>query len=298
MISIFEIFKIGVGPSSSHTVGPMKAAYEFIKSIEDNGFKNSYDKIEVNLYGSLGFTGLGHMSDKAVVLGLSGFHPETIDMNNSSKTLKNCLDSNTLIILDKKINFNIKKNIIFNKKFSTVSSHSNTMKFSLFKNRKKILEEIYFSIGGGFIIGQSKTKKLKKDIIFPYPFDSASKLLEQCKKSKLNIWQLVLKNEALSMDRNMVHKKIEDIWNTMNDCIERGISTKGYLSGESLETSATYANACGALVVSRHGCTPAMPSWTELQSFLSRKEIIDRPDLDDEINELHRTTTGRTPFFL
>ena len=137
MISIFEIFKIGVGPSSSHTVGPMKAAFEFIKSIDENGFKNSFDKVEVNLDGSLGFTGSGHMSDKAVVLGLSGFHPETIDMNMSSKTLKNCLDSNTLIILDKKINFNIKKNIIFNKKFSTISSHSNTMKFCLYKKKGK-----------------------------------------------------------------------------------------------------------------------------------------------------------------
>ena len=232
MISIFEIFKIGVGPSSSHTVGPMKAAYEFIKSIDENGFKSSFDKVEVNLYGSLGFTGSGHMSDKAVVLGLSGFHPETIDMNMSSKTLKNCLDSNTLIILDKKINFNIKKNIIFNKKFSTISSHSNTMKFCLYKKKEKILEEIYFSIGGGFIIGQSNKKKLKKEIIFPYPFDSASKLLQQCKKSKLNIWQLVLKNEVTCMNIDMVHKKIDNIWNTMNGCIERGISTRGYLSGK------------------------------------------------------------------
>ena len=134
MISIFEIFKIGIGPSSSHTVGPMKAAYEFIKLIEDKGLKNRFDRIDVRLYGSLGFTGLGHMSDKAIVLGLSGFQPETVDIDKSSKTFKKCLKNKFLMVLDNKIKFNIQKNIVFKKKFSTISHHSNTMKFSIYNN--------------------------------------------------------------------------------------------------------------------------------------------------------------------
>ena len=232
MISIFEIFKIGVGPSSSHTVGPMKAAYEFTKLIKQKGLKDSFNKVEVHLYGSLGFTGIGHMSDKAIVLGLSGFHPETIDISKSSRAIKHCTNNNVLLVLEKEINFNIKKNIVFKKKFSTISNHSNTMVFTIFKKSKKVLEEVYFSIGGGFIVNKNNKSKLNEKKIFPYPFSSSFELLEQCKKSKLNIWQLVMKNESILIDKEKIYKKIDEIWKTMNDCIERGVSTQGYLDGD------------------------------------------------------------------
>ena len=131
MISIFEIFKIGIGPSSSHTVGPMKAAYEFMKIVKQKNLQNNYDRIKVDLYGSLGFTGLGHMSDKAVLFGLSGLHPETIDINKSSKILKTNIEKNVLEIFNRKINFNLTKDIVFNKNFSSISHHSNTINVNI-----------------------------------------------------------------------------------------------------------------------------------------------------------------------
>ena len=230
MNSIFEIFKIGIGPSSSHTVAPMKAGKSFRDELLSHKEINNLTKIEVTLQGSLAFTGKGHGTDKGIILGLNGQNPHEID-NTSKKKIINYTLKNNVIKLDKKHNipFCIDKNIVFDYKTKT-KTFSNVMIFSAFNKNKKILSKTYYSIGGGFV--KEKNKKIEENLYnFPYGFTSCKDMLKQCKKHKIKIHELMMKNERSLTSKINVEKNILNIWETMNSCIETGIKAKGTLNG-------------------------------------------------------------------
>ena len=230
MNSIFEIFKIGIGPSSSHTVAPMKAGKSFRDELLSHKEINNLTKIEVTLQGSLAFTGKGHGTDQGIILGLNGQNPHEID-NTSKKKIINYTLKNNVIKLDKKHNvpFCVDENIVFDYKTKT-KTFSNVMIFTAFNKNKKILSKTYYSIGGGFI--KQKNKKIEENLYnFPYSFISCKDMLKQCKKHKIKIHELMMKNERSLTSKINVEKNILNIWETMNSCIETGIKAKGTLNG-------------------------------------------------------------------
>ena len=230
MNSIFEIFKIGIGPSSSHTVAPMKAGKIFRDTLLTHKEINNLTKIDITLQGSLAFTGKGHGTDLGVVLGLNGQSPDQID-NKIKKKILNYTLKKKIIKLDNKntIPFSIEKNILFDYKTKT-KTFSNVMIFTAFAKNKKILSKTYYSIGGGFI--KQKNKKIKEKLYdFPYSFTSCKDMLKQCKKYKIKIHELMMKNERSLTSKINIEKNIDNIWETMNNCIESGINAKGTLNG-------------------------------------------------------------------
>jgi len=229
MYSIFDIFKIGIGPSSSHTVGPMKAAKKFIEYLTSHHNLNSVNRIDIKLYGSLSFTGKGHNIDIGLALGLSGHVPDSISNEVLNKARK-IFDDKILDIGSKghKITFNLNKNLIFEKK---ITNHSNKMKFIAYNSMDEIIcDKAFISTGGGFIIEEGG-EEIKNKHQFPYEFSSCDELLDICEQNKIRIDQLVLKNEESIISKRMVCRKIKTIWNVMNDCIENGLKNEGILGG-------------------------------------------------------------------
>ena len=229
MYSIFDIFKIGIGPSSSHTVGPMKAARRFIQCIILDGGLSAVTKIDIKLYGSLSFTGKGHNIDVGLVLGLLGHTPEKISRKILDKA-KSSIDGKILNISaeGQKIRFDVKENLIFDK---NISHQSNKMKFRAYNDLGKVIyEKKFISIGGGFIIEKGR-KDTQDSYRFPYSFSSCDELLDICKKNKIRIDQLILKNEESIISKKDIYSKIDNIWNVMNSCIENGLNNQGILRG-------------------------------------------------------------------
>ena len=228
---VFDLFKIGIGPSSSHTVGPMLAASRFINEASFNGIASN---IKVIFYGSLAFTGKGHASDTAVILGLSGYKPKTIDPDiipnhvnkvNSEKSLKTPLGN---------VSFDPKTDIIFNKQ-DRMPHHSNAMKFQAYdKKGELIAEQVYYSIGGGFVLSELETHRNsppEQNCTPPLPFDSGDELLALCQKNKMSIAEIMMQNEMATRSKAEVLQGIDDIWSAMKSCIDRGLESDGLLPG-------------------------------------------------------------------
>ncbi|MGA2600916.1 MAG: serine dehydratase beta chain, partial [Bryobacteraceae bacterium] len=202
--SLFDLFKIGIGPSSSHTVGPMKAAYRFAQRVKDPDAQ-----IMVELYGSLALTGKGHATDRAIMLGLAGHQPDTVDPR-----LPTPINPNHEIIWHTT---------------KTLPGHSNGMRFS----SPGVPIAIFYSIGGGFITEENEltTTNQQPRTPVPHPFRSAAELLEQCAKAGLRIDELVLANETAWHTESEVRAHIARVWQTMQDCTRRGLETEGTLPG-------------------------------------------------------------------
>ncbi|MBL1141107.1 MAG: L-serine ammonia-lyase [Proteobacteria bacterium] len=237
-ISLFELFKIGIGPSSSHTVGPMIAARKFVCRLSDNGSLKNTTSILIETYGSLALTGIGHAVDKAILLGLSGEQAHLVDPEVADAIVSNISEKNELDLLAiKKIKFNKNSDLKFNRK-KRLPFHSNGMKYTAFDNDKRVIEEgIYYSIGGGFVMSQeeadsygSSTAMAARSI--PYPFKSGRELLELCRNTDLRIPGLVLANERALHITDDIHGGIKRIWDTMEACIDRGCKSDGILSGQ------------------------------------------------------------------
>tara|TARA_Y100001970_G_scaffold275804_1_gene377527 strand:- start:1781 stop:2842 length:1062 start_codon:yes stop_codon:yes gene_type:complete len=229
-VSIFDLFKIGIGPSSSHTYGPMMAAYQFISSQSKN--INNINQISVELFGSLAFTGKGHGTDKAIIIGLSGYMPSKVDKTTIDSIVKKLSETSSINIFDEKnIKFDIKKNMIFNFK-NLDQAHPNTMLFKSYDNKNLLLkEEYYYSIGGGFIASGSDLNKQEAPIKIPYSYNSANELLDLCNKENFAIYELVLKNEeSVHSDKN-IKNEIMNIWSVMNKSIYNGMTNSGLLDG-------------------------------------------------------------------
>ena len=231
-ISVFDMLKIGIGPSSSHTLGPWRAAERWIKELKDaNKFEN-VEKISVNLYGSLSLTGKGHATDYAIMLGLSGANPETIPTENIENIIREIKENNTLMFGEEiAISFNPKTDIIFNKKF--LPFHANGMSFTAHIKDKKITSKFY-SIGGGFVVKEERKNSKKNFEIkctFPYPIDKGTELLQFCKTLNKSISQVVLENEKSIRSEKVIDSELKRIWDTMLECMYLGCHTEGTLPG-------------------------------------------------------------------
>lgn len=232
-ISIFDMLKIGIGPSSSHTLGPWRAAERWIHELNDSANFENITSIKVDLYGSLSLTGKGHASDIAVILGLSGKDPEYIPISEIKPLVNSVKESNQLKFGNKYvITFNPLTDIVFNREF--LPFHSNAIKFTAFKNSIELTHETYYSIGGGFVVVEElihAKANLKIHKTFPYPIQKAIELENYCKESCLKISEIVLKNEQSLRSNIEIDLEIERIWNTMLECMYIGCHTEGTLPG-------------------------------------------------------------------
>ena len=237
MISVFDMFSIGIGPSSSHTVGPMRAAKDFILLLKQNNQFDQIDTVTAELFGSLGQTGKGHGTGKAVILGLLGQEPETIDADQIDNMLKQVADSEELMLNGTlPIQFPRENAIIFHRR-KCLPLHSNGMTLRAFSQEIEVASQAYYSIGGGFIIKAedfesekvSALKHAEKEV--PYPFESAAELISQCKENGFSISTLMMKNEEVFQSKEQVCDKLWEIWQVMQACIQRGITTEGILPG-------------------------------------------------------------------
>jgi L-serine dehydratase len=229
-ISIFDIFKIGIGPSSSHTVGPMKAALAFVDELGECA--TDVSTIEVTLYGSLAYTGRGHGTDKAVILGLAGEEPETVDPGSVDARLDRIeADSSLDVPGIGAIAFDPERQVVFNFD-EELPRHTNGMRFrALAGNGSVVLEEIYYSLGGGFIARGDEPEPTSQSGAPRYLFDSGDLLLELAADNGLRIAELVLENEEQWCERGEVLRRIDAIWVAMKQCIERGLRSEGTLPG-------------------------------------------------------------------
>lgn len=234
MIDIFEIFKIGIGPSSSHTVGPMRAAKLFIEAARTQNLLDSVNRVEVSFYGSLGQTGRGHGSDSAVVWGLLGHEPESVNLPMARQQFKDLDQTSELLLLgERKIHFSKQKDLRFlsSKK---LPFHPNGMTFKIFDQKKALLlQETFFSVGGGTILQESKTppSQTSECNLIPHPFSTGKDLLEQCKDTGFSIGHLMRQNQLALYSQNELDQKLLTIWETMKTSILKGSQTEGVLPG-------------------------------------------------------------------
>ncbi len=230
--SVFEIFAVGIGPSSSHTVGPMKAAKRYVDNLIKSEKINEVRNIKVSLYGSLALTGVGHGTLNAIVYGLLGFEAKDIDL--SQDYIGQVKSSMRLKLGGKKeIDFDFEHDIVLEKKIF-LPEHSNGMKFCAFgENGNVILEETYFSVGGGTIARQDEMAQRieRRPYDVPYQFNSCSELIEMCQRDGITISELVLRNEEALQNREKVEQGILKLTEIMQETIVRGVKTEGILPG-------------------------------------------------------------------
>lgn len=230
--SIFEIFKVGIGPSSSHTVGPMRAAGDFVSNLKANGLLERVHRVQIELYGSLALTGLGHGTDRAVLLGLSGEIPDQVAPESVEPLLASIRSSETLPLLKiKSIPFHEAQDLLFHKN-QTLAQHSNGVRFSAFhESGAELANQVYFSIGGGFILREGESASSRTVAPVPYPFSSADELLRIGEERSLAVWQIAFENEKSWRSETEIRSHVARIWDVMQGCVERGLATEGILPG-------------------------------------------------------------------
>jgi L-serine dehydratase len=234
-LSVFDLFKIGIGPSSSHTVGPMVAAQKFLNLVTERRVESAA-RIRISLHGSLAFTGKGHGTDRALVLGLAGETPQDIDPANVVAVLIRMSDRKTVILADGQcLAFNPASDIIYDYG-PPLKGHANGMVFRLLDAvDMELLTETYYSIGGGFV--QTEAERTapqtqgRQTLNVPYPFSTAREMLAMGRASGLTIAKLKHANETAVISDEDLNRKLDRVWSVMNDCIERGLSAQGELPG-------------------------------------------------------------------
>ena len=232
-ISVFDMLSIGVGPSSSHTLGPWRAAQMWIKKLQQREVFTGVASIQVNLYGSLSLTGKGHATDIAVIMGLMGTDPVTVEIDSIQSAIDEIKKNNILKLNNEKdIEFNISENIKFNRSF--LDFHPNGIKFEATLRNGKKTRDTYYSIGGGFVVQKERARKkrqIEKFNNFPFPIEKATEILEYCTAENITISELVLKNELSLRDPNRIDTKLKAIWDVMLDSMYIGCHTEGVLPG-------------------------------------------------------------------
>lgn len=233
-ISVFNLFSIGIGPSSSHTVGPMKAANAFVESLKTKKGLLKITRIQIELFGSLAFTGKGHGTDNAMLLGLEGQAPDTVDPLLIKPRAAEIIETKKINLSNEHIiSFNYLSDFIFNYK-DLLPAHTNGMRFTAYADEKIIDTQIYYSIGGGFILSEGEaTHQVIRDTTsgLPYPFTSAKTLLALCEENHLSISDLMRANETHLRPATEVQEKLLQIADIMRACIEQGCRTAGHLPG-------------------------------------------------------------------
>jgi len=233
-ISVFDLFSIGIGPSSSHTVGPMRAAQQFASNLHQGKLLGKVARVKIDLYGSLGATGKGHGSDKAVLLGLEGELPETIDTTGVDARMESIRSSGQLNLLDQTVKFNEKKDLIMHRRES-LPFHSNGMTFRAFDlDGSEIRKATFYSVGGGFIVNEDAEgtdRIIEDDTPQPYPFRSGVDLLLHCTRHDVSISDLMMANEKCWRSEEEIRSGLLNIWKAMRDCVRNGCRNEGILPG-------------------------------------------------------------------
>ena len=231
MYSVFDIFKIGIGPSSSHTLGPMKAAKQFIDALQEVASLTDITELSVDVHGSLSLTGKGHNTDLAIILGLAGFEPEHIDLDIIPDFLKKVEQTEQLDLALATHTVKFPRGAI-NFINETLPLHENGMAIHAFINDEKVFSQTYYSTGGGFIVEESKfhDKQTDQDDV-TYPFNSAQQLLDLCHENNISISTLMMRNERCAVTKADIEHRFAKIWQTMQEGIERGCATEGVLAG-------------------------------------------------------------------
>lgn len=229
-ISVFDMLKIGVGPSSSHTMGPWRAATRFLREIQASDSFDSVERIVVELFGSLAKTGRGHGTDIAVLMGLRGENPSTCDTSQIDSTIAHIKSSQTIHLMQAKmLSFNYDSDLIFHFDQS-LPYHPNGIRFTAQLDNGAEISATYYSVGGGFIVQEGETTEAHEASL-PYPCDLASEVQAACEKHDLALWQMVFENELAWRTEKSVQLGLLQIWETMRDCIYRGCHTQGHLPG-------------------------------------------------------------------
>jgi L-serine dehydratase len=234
-ISVFDLFSIGIGPSSSHTVGPMRAAQKFAQSLKQDNLLGEVVKVKADLYGSLGATGKGHGSDKAVMLGLEGELPESVDTGSVESRLESIRSTRQLNLFgEHPIKFDEKKQLVMHRR-ETLPFHSNGMTFRAFDAKdEELRNSTFYSVGGGFIVDESaqgSDRIVEDDTKLPFPFLSAVDLLIHCANHDMSISDLMLENEKTWRSEEEIRQGLLDIWKVMRSCVNNGCRNEGILPG-------------------------------------------------------------------
>ncbi|MGL4766953.1 MAG: L-serine ammonia-lyase [Formosimonas sp.] len=224
-VSVFDLFKIGIGPSSSHTVGPMRAAKMFVEFLEREGLLTQTCRVSAQMYGSLGLTGVGHGTDKGVLLGLLGYAPDSVPIERVQDELDAiALDQKIKLLGQHSVEFKVKNDMVMHRR-QALAEHPNGMKFTAFAADGTLLvEKKYLSVGGGFVVtvGMDAAPVLSAIDEVKYPFTSAKALLEICTRENLSIAQLMLANELTWRSEAEVRAQLLQIWDVMQSCVARG----------------------------------------------------------------------------
>lgn len=230
-ISVFDMFKIGVGPSSSHTLGPWRAAQRFTKSLEHRNLLNEVKSIEILLYGSLAKTGIGHGTDIAVQLGLCGDDPVTFDVNAIGAKMADIKAMQKLLLAGRhEIDFNPGEDIEFLYSES-LPFHPNALTFLVSLGNNENFAETYYSIGGGFVVKEGEVNDAKEEITLPFPVNTSEDLLHWCMKTGMGISEIVMENESSWRTEKETRQGLLNIWRVMKECMYRGCHTEGVLPG-------------------------------------------------------------------
>ena len=278
-ISVSEIFKIGIGPSSSHTVGPMMAAVRFCECILSEALHEDIKNIRVELFGSLALTGKGHGSDKAVYLGLMGDLPESVDVDQIESKILELEQTKTIQFReDFSFRFDPKTDLEF-LRTQSLPLHPNGMRFTAYdENKKEILQRIYYSVGGGFIINHKEGEdadivKIKVDV--KYPFQSGDELLEISKEQGLSISSIMMANELAFGSKQDNEAYLDAIWECMEKCIDRGCRKEGVLPG-GLKVKRRAASLYRRLCNQKNNHDPlVLMDWVNLWALAVNEENAD-----------------------
>jgi L-serine dehydratase len=243
-LSVFDLFKIGIGPSSSHTMGPMTAAARFLAELKGDDWPRpkgaKVARLSASLHGSLAYTGIGHGTDRAVILGLAGFVPTTVDPDNVDAIINAVAQSGKVKPAGHPpYEFDPKSDLVLDKK-TPLTGHATGMAFNAYDpDGRMLLRRIYYSIGGGFVVSDDELQRMKAEGPLrndgakqvPYPFQNAKEMLAMASRSGLSIAQMKRSNEERQMSRAELDAGIDQVWSTMLGCIERGLSQEGIMPG-------------------------------------------------------------------
>lgn len=235
-ISAFDLFSIGIGPSSSHTVGPMRAARLFATHLQREHFLSEIDRVKIELYGSLALTGRGHATDLAVILGLQGESPEDVDPNQIQNKISFIRDTKKITILGvKAIRFDEEQDLIFHFD-KQLPYHPNGMRFTVYNvHKREVYSEVFYSVGGGFVVNHktaSQDKHLgEENHPLPFPFLTGNELLAIGRKHQKKIYEIMIENEKTWRSEKLISENLLKIWTSMQACVERGCTQEGILPG-------------------------------------------------------------------
>jgi len=234
-LSVLDLFSVGIGPSSSHTVGPMRAAKRFADGLERDGELTAVVRVETELFGSLGATGRGHGSDKAVVLGLQGQDPETVDTATADdQVAAAALGAQLMLAGRHRVDFNFETDVVLHRRKS-LPAHPNGMTFRALDHAGVVVRErSYYSVGGGFVVdGQAvgADRVVMDETVLPHPFSTADELLAICAREGLSISEVMLANELVWHTQEELRAKLLNIWSVMQACVENGCAAEGILPG-------------------------------------------------------------------